>query len=178
MDYIRKAIAIAYDNYLRSALDTRIFGELTDIAETEAIQVFSRNLEAALLAPPLPYKNVLGLDPGIRTGTKTVILNKDGAFQGNLVLNLNSERQIKESADILAKLLKKFEIGAIAIGNGTGSRETHMFVNNILKKEKVDAIVSVVNESGASVYSASKLAREEFPDLDVTVRGAISIVST
>jgi uncharacterized protein len=175
MDYIRKAIAIAYDNYLRSALDTRIFGELTDIAETEAIQVFSRNLEAALLAPPLPYKNVLGLDPGIRTGTKTVILNKDGAFQGNLVLNLNSERQIKESADILAKLLKKFEIGAIAIGNGTGSRETHMFVNNILKKEKVDAIVSVVNESGASVYSASKLAREEFPDLDVTVRGAISI---
>jgi protein Tex len=174
-DYIIQAVEMAYKQYLRPALDTRINQELTDTAENEAIDVFTRNLEAALLAPPLPYKNVLGLDPGLRTGVKVAILDKDGTFKGNFVLNITSERQVKEGADKLVKVIKEFDIGAIAIGNGTGSRETLQFVNTVLTRDKIKIIVSVVNESGASVYSASKIAREEFPDLDLTVRGAISI---
>jgi protein Tex len=102
-------------------------------------------------------------------------LTKTEHFKGNFVLNITSERQIKESADKLVKVIKEFDIGAIAIGNGTGSRETLQFVNTVLTRDKIKIIVSVVNESGASVYSASKIAREEFPDLDLTVRGAISI---
>ena len=174
-EIVESAVEMAYTQYLRSALDTRIMSELTEIAENEAIEVFRKNLESALLAPPLPYKNVLGLDPGIRTGVKVAILDKDGSFKGNLVLYLNSSNDIKKSADTLIKLIEKFDIGAISIGNGTGSRETLTFVNGVLKKAEKKLIVAVVNESGASVYSASKLARDEFPDLDLTVRGAISI---
>lgn len=175
--YLKKAADIAYQQYLRPALDTRIFSELSDTAENEAIAVFTRNLEAALLAPPLHYKNVLGLDPGIKTGIKAAILDKDGSFKGNLVIYINSANDVKKSYAILEKLINKFDIGAISIGNGTGSRETLAFVKNTLKqlgKDK-EIITAVVNESGASVYSASAAAREEFPDLDVTVRGAISI---
>ncbi|MCD4783822.1 MAG: helix-hairpin-helix domain-containing protein [Candidatus Eremiobacteraeota bacterium] len=175
VDYIEEAVDIAYKKYLRSALDNRIMSELTEIAETEAINVFKRNLESALLAPPLPYKNVLGLDPGLRTGVKTAILDKDGTFRGNLVLHINTESQLKKSMDVLEKLMKKYDIGAISIGNGTGSRETLALVKGFTKKAGLKPIIAVVNESGASVYSASKLAREEFPDLDITVRGAISI---
>ena len=174
-EYVENAVEMAYSQYLRPALDTRILSELTDIAEDEAIEVFRKNLEAALLAPPLPYKNVLGLDPGIRTGVKAAILDKDGSFKGNLVLYLNSTNDIRKSEGVLLKLLDKFDIGAISIGNGTGSRETMAFVNAVLKKFGKKLIVAMVNESGASVYSASKIAREEFPDLDITVRGAISI---
>lgn len=172
---IKEAVDIAYKKYLRPALDNRILSELTEIAETEAINVFRRNLESALLAPPLPYKNVLGLDPGLRTGVKAAILDKDGTFRGNLVLHLNTESQVKKNADILVKLIKTYDMGAISIGNGTGSRETLAFVKSVTKKAGLKPIIAVVNESGASVYSASKLAREEFPDLDITVRGAISI---
>jgi len=174
-NYIEEAVELAYKQYLRPALDTRILSELTEIAETEAINVFKRNLESALLAPPLPYKNVLGLDPGLRTGVKTAILDKDGSFRGNMVLHINTDSQIKKSMDVLINLIKKYDIGAISIGNGTGSRETLTFVKSATKKAGLKPIIAVVNESGASVYSASKLAREEFPDLDVTVRGAISI---
>lgn len=173
--YVENAIELAYKNYLRPALETRIMAELTEIAETEAIDVFQKNLESALLAPPLPYKNVLGLDPGIRTGIKTAILDKDGTFKGNLVLHINSPAQLAKSKETLEKLIEKFDLGAISIGNGTGSRETLAFVRHTLKGMKKDITAAVVNESGASVYSASKIAREEFPDLDVTVRGAISI---
>ncbi len=174
-NYIEDAINIAYEKYLRSALDTRILNELTEISEDEAIAVFSKNLEAALLAPPLPYKNVLGLDPGIRTGVKVAVLDKDGSFINNLVLYLNSTSKIKQSSEILLKLIEKYDIGAISIGNGTGSRETLAFVRQVIKEAGRKLIVAVVNEAGASVYSASPIAREEFPDLDVTVRGAVSI---
>jgi protein Tex len=174
-DYLAEAVDIAYAQYLRSALDNRILGELTDVAEEEAIRVFAKNLESLLMAPPIPYKSVLGLDPGLRTGTKVAVLDRDGTFLEHTVLYIQSPEAQRKSEETLRGLIKKHKIGAISIGNGTGSRETLAFVKNVLKEPKSDIIVAVVDESGASVYSASEVAREEFPELDVTVRGAISI---
>jgi protein Tex len=173
--YLGEAVDIAYTQYLRSALDTRIFAELTDIAEDEAIKVFAKNLESLLMAPPIPYKSVLGFDPGLRTGIKVAALDRDGTFLEHTVLYIQSPEAIKRSGETLKCLIKKHKIGAISIGNGTGSRETLAFVKNVLMEPKSEIVVAVVDESGASVYSASEIAREEFPDLDVTIRGAISI---
>lgn len=174
-EHIIKAVEIAYREYIHPALDTRIMSELTENAETEAIKVFTRNLESLLMSPPIPYTNVLGLDPGIRTGIKTAVLDKDGTYKAHCVLYINSLQEIKKSGETLFALITKYDIGAISIGNGTGSRETLAFVKNLIKEKGLKPVVAIVDESGASVYSASEIAREEFPDLDVTVRGAISI---
>jgi uncharacterized protein len=142
-------------------------------ADETAIQVFGENLRELLLASPLGEKRLLAIDPGFRTGCKTVVLDRSGKLLHHTVLHATagSNNQLYEAAVELTTLVKKYEIEAIAIGNGTASRETEAFV----KKLKVTLPIIMVNESGASIYSASDVAREEFPNEDVTVRGAVSI---
>lgn len=168
------AIKDSYKRLLRPSLETEIRVETKLKADAEAIQVFSSNLKKLLLSSPLGQKRVLALDPGFRTGTKLVCLDEQGALLFNEVIYPNEpQRETTKAATILLGLCDRFRIEAIAIGNGTASRETEAFVKNIgLPKE---ILVVMVNESGASVYSASEVAREEFPDHDITVRGAVSI---
>ncbi|MDQ7823272.1 MAG: Tex family protein [Candidatus Eremiobacteraeota bacterium] len=174
-EYVEKAIEIAYSQYIRPALETRIQNELSEAAEMEAIKVFARNLDALFMAPPIPYRSVLGMDPGLRTGIKVAVLDRDGTFLDHRVFHILSAGEAKKAKESLVALIKKHSIGAVGVGNGTGSREAMAFVRDAVKEVSHDIIVALVDEAGASVYSASELAREEFPDLDVTVRGAISI---
>ncbi len=174
-DELEQAVEIAYTNYLRPAMDTRIRQELTDVAETEAISVFAKNLEALFMAPPIPYRNVIGMDPGLRTGIKTAVLDKDGTYIEDTVLYINSPLDRDRSALTLRNLIKKHKIGAIGVGTGTGSKEAFALAQAVVKETDGEIIVALVDEAGASVYSASEIAREEFPNLDLTVRGAISI---
>ncbi len=173
--YVKTAIETAYYQYLRAPIDTRIHQELFETAQNEAISVFSKNLEDLFMSPPIPYLNVIGMDPGIRTGIKTAILDKDGKFIINTVLHVRTPPEREASLDILKKLIKKYNIGAIGVGTGTGSKEAFSLANEAAEKCGEEIITALVDEAGASVYSASKTAREEFPDLDLTVRGAISI---
>jgi uncharacterized protein len=171
---VRMAVRDSYKRLLGPSMETELRGELKKWADTEAIQVFTANLRQLLLASPLGQKNILALDPGFRTGCKVVCL--DG--QGNLLYNTAiyphpPDFKVEESGEAIKALCERFKIEAIAIGNGTAGRETDAFVRKLgLPK---DIIIVMVNESGASVYSASDVAREEFPDYDVTVRGAVSI---
>ncbi|MDB6171044.1 MAG: binding domain protein [Chthoniobacteraceae bacterium] len=143
-------------------------------ADEEAIRVFAENLRELLLASPLGQKNVLAIDPGFRTGCKVVVLDRQGKLLGNdVVYPEQGARAAAEAAQIIKAVVKKFDIEAIAIGNGTGGRETESFIRKLGLPGTI-TIVSV-NESGASIYSASEVAREEFPDHDLTVRGAVSI---
>lgn len=164
----------SYKRLLKPSLETEVRVESKMKADQEAIHVFSSNLKKLLLASPLGQKRVLALDPGFRTGTKLVCLGQQGELLFDTVIYPNEpQREITKSATIVLGLCDRFNIEAIAIGNGTASRETESFVRSIgLPKE---IIIIMVNESGASVYSASDVAREEFPDKDVTVRGAVSI---
>lgn len=151
----------------------------TDKAEIEAIDIFKDNLGKLLLQPPLYKKAIMGLDPGYRTGCKLVIINKEGFYEKNdvvfLVEEMHSPRQVDEARKKILNYIDKYDVDIIAIGNGTASRETESFIAKIIKESKKKVFYLIVNEAGASVYSASKLAKEEFPDLDVTARGAISI---
>lgn len=171
---VEEAVKDGYKRLLRPSIETEFSNSSKEKADTEAIKVFTENLRQLLLAAPLGQKRVLGIDPGFRTGCKLVCLDA----QGNLLHNENiyphppvNERS-KASAKVAA-LVAAYNIEAIAIGNGTASRETEDFISNIRYDRKVQ--VFVVSENGASIYSASKIARDEFPEYDVTVRGAISI---
>jgi protein Tex len=173
-DQIRLAIKDSYKRLIRPSLETEVRIESKMKADDEAIKVFCTNLKELLLAAPLGQKNVLALDPGFRSGCKLVVLDR----QGKLLFNTNiyphePQRETAKSRVIVKELCEKFDVEAIAIGNGTASRETEAFVKSIGLPNKI--LVVMVNESGASVYSASDVAREEFPDYDVTVRGAVSI---
>ncbi len=155
-------------------METEMRLESKKKADREAIRVFADNLRQLLLAPPLGRKNVLAIDPGFRTGCKVVCLDRQGKLLHHDVIYLaQSDCRVREAADSLRRLCHKLEIEAIAIGNGTAGRETEAFVRAL----KLPAAIPIVmvNESGASIYSASEVAREEFPDQDVTVRGAVSI---
>ncbi|MBR0519475.1 helix-hairpin-helix domain-containing protein [bacterium] len=174
-DIVEQAVNRAYNQYLRPALETRIKQELFEVAQNEAISVFSKNMESILMAPPIPPRNVIGMDPGIRTGIKTAILDKDGRYLANTVLKINTPFEKDRALLELKVLIKKYKTGAIGVGTGTGSKETLSFAKQAVKELGEDVIVALVDETGASVYSASEVAREEFPDLDLTVRGAISI---
>ena len=172
--HVREAVRDAYKRLLKPSIETEFATLSKEKADEEAIRVFAGNLRQLLLAPPLGQKRVMGIDPGYRTGCKVVCLDA----QGNLLHNETiyphppkSEHGI--SARKLTKLVEQYQIEAIAIGNGTASRETEAFVTNQRYDRKLQ--VFVVSEDGASIYSASKIAREEFPDYDVTVRGAVSI---
>jgi uncharacterized protein len=173
-EQVRLAIKDSYKRLIRPSLETEVRIESKMKADEEAIKVFCTNLKELLLAAPLGQKKVLALDPGFRSGCKVVCLDR----QGKLVFNTNiyphePQRETAKSRGIIKELCDKYDIEAIAIGNGTASRETESFVKNIGLSNKITIVM--VNESGASVYSASDVAREEFPDYDVTVRGAVSI---
>lgn len=175
LEIVNTAVNVAYSEYLRPAIDTRIRQELFEKAQGEAISVFARNLDSLFMAPPIPYRNAIGMDPGIRTGIKTAVLDKDGRFICNTVLYMHNEASKDKSVSLLAGIIKKYGIGAIGVGTGTGSKEAFAIAQKAAAMAGGDIITALVDEAGASVYSASDIAREEFPDLDVTVRGAISI---
>jgi len=171
---VRLAIEDGYKRLLGPSIETETRMEAKQRADAEAIKVFAANLRELLLAPPLGRKSVLGIDPGFRTGCKVVCLDAQGKLvHTDLIYVEGSERQRQQAAETLLTLCARFAIDAVAIGNGTASRETEAFVKGV-GLPRSTAIV-VVNESGASVYSASETARDEFPDHDVTVRGSISI---
>ncbi|MGL4947627.1 MAG: Tex-like N-terminal domain-containing protein [Cetobacterium sp.] len=175
----REIIIDALDRLILPSIEREVRNILTEKAEEEAILVFKENLKNLLMQPPLHEKNILALDPGYRTGCKVAIINKDGFFMENtvfyLVKEMHHENQLKEAERKMKDFIKKHEIDIIVIGNGTASRETESFVAGVLKTITTDVKYLIGNEAGASIYSASKIAVEEFPELDVTVRGAISI---
>lgn len=167
------------DRLIIPSIEREVRNILTEKAELDSIAVFKDNLKNLLLQAPLKEKNVLALDPGYRTGCKVAVIDKFGFYKENtvfyLVEEMHNQKQINEAKEKFVKLVKKYDIDIVSIGNGTASRETETFVANLIKDEKLNIKYLIVNEAGASVYSASKIAAEEFPDLDVTVRGAISI---
>ncbi len=171
------AIDDAWKRLLNSSIQAEIRMELKRRSDTDAIAVFRDNLYNLLLAPPAGPISVLGIDPGLRTGCKVAVVDATGKMLAHDVLYLHTSKHGNaEAMPKLEALLRKHNVRAIAIGNGTASRETDAFVREFLREKKIDGIFSVtVSESGASIYSASDVARQEFPDLDLTVRGAISI---
>lgn len=173
-DQLRIAIKDCYKRLLRPSLETEVRMESKMKADEDAIHVFADNLKELLLAAPLGQKIVLALDPGFRTGCKLVCLDRQGKLLHHDVIYPNDpQRETAKSATLIKSLCEKYDIEAISIGNGTAGRETEAFVKSIGLSHKI--LIVMVNESGASVYSASDVAREEFPDKDVTVRGAVSI---
>ena len=173
-EQVNMAVDDAYKRLLKPSIESEFAGMSKEKADEEAIKVFAENLRQLLLASPLGQKRVMGIDPGFRTGCKVVCLDA----QGNLLHNENiyphpPVEKTKEAMSRLQKMLEAYRIEAIAIGDGTASRETESFVKSM--RFYTDVQVFVVSEQGASIYSASKLAREEFPEYDVTVRGAVSI---
>ena len=173
-EQVSMAVKDCYKRLMKPSMETEMRLLSKKKADEEAINVFKENLRQLLLAPPLGEKSVLALDPGFRTGCKVVCLNKQGKLLHNETIYPNEpQKRVMESAAAIKSMVEKFNVEAIAIGNGTASRETEAFVKSIGLPKEV-AIV-MVNESGASIYSASDIAREEFPDYDVTVRGAVSI---
>lgn len=175
--HLEQAIEDCWRRLLNLSIQTEVRMELKNRSEAEAIRVFRENLGNLLLAAPAGSIGVLGIDPGIRTGCKLAVVDGTGRFLHNAVIYpLEPRNDAAGSTRVLTELLSKFNVRAIAIGNGTGSREVSAFVQGFLRDLKRSDIFSVVvSEAGASVYSASEIAREEFPDLDLTVRGAISI---
>jgi uncharacterized protein len=167
----------SWKRLLNSSVTGEVRLELKKNADTEAIKVFRENLENLLLAPPAGQLAVLGIDPGIRTGCKIAVVDDTGKFLAHEVIYPHAPRcDLAGSQRVLSALIEKYRVKAIAIGNGTASRETEALVRDLLTQKGLLSLFSVtVNESGASIYSASELARQEFPDLDLTVRGAISI---
>jgi protein Tex len=174
---LERAIDDAWQRLLNTSIQTDIRIELKKRSDAEAINVFRDNLQNLLLAPPAGQIGVLGIDPGIRTGCKIAVVDETGKLlEHSVIYPLQPKNDTQGSARTLKALIAKHGVRAIAIGNGTGSRETDAFVREFLRSENLDSVFAVtVNESGASIYSASDVARQEFPDLDLTVRGAISI---
>ena len=157
------------------SISNEVHKKLKDSADLFAIEVFAENVKKLLLASPFGSRCVLGIDPGIRTGSKLALIDKKGQFISHTVLKIQGETAEENAKKLFTEVLKQIEIDAVAIGNGTGGRETEVFIRKILKDMEKNIPVVLINESGASVYSASDVARTEFPDLDITVRGAISI---
>ena len=173
-EQVEKAIDDSFKRLLKPSIETEFAHLSKEKADEEAIRVFAENLRQLLLAPPLGQKRVLGVDPGYRTGCKLVCLDAQGNLLHNEVIYPHPPQNEKgKAAAKVSHLVSTYAIDAISIGNGTASRETEQFITNIRYERKVQ--VFVVSENGASIYSASKIAREEFPEYDVTVRGAVSI---
>jgi protein Tex len=175
--YLQEAIEDAYQRLICPSVETDIRLDLKLMSDREAVNVFADNLRHLLLASPLGGYVVIGIDPGLRTGCKCAIVDQTGKYLENTTLYLTQgDHSIQKAKQELETLIRKYQPYAIAIGNGTAGRETELFVRQLLKERQlIDVLVVAVNESGASVYSASDVAREEFPSLDLTIRGAISI---
>ncbi|MFA5309490.1 MAG: Tex family protein [Dehalococcoidales bacterium] len=168
------AVEDSYPRLLAPSIETDIRQQAKEHADDEALRVFARNLRETLMAPPMGPRAVLAIDPGYRTGCKVVCLDPQGKLLTNAVIYVSqSAARSREAGQTILALIQKFQVEAIAIGNGTASRETEEFIRGLSLPGKMPVVM--VNESGASIYSASAVAREEFPDQDITVRGAVSI---
>lgn len=169
-----EAMEDSYNRLLAPSIETDVRHKIKERADVEALKVFTQNMREHLMSPPLGQKSVLAIDPGYRTGCKVVCLDRQGKLLHNTTIYLTqSISSTDNAAKVIRDLIELYKIEAVAIGNGTASRETETFVRELGLPERITVVT--VNESGASVYSASPVAREEFPDLDLTVRGAISI---
>lgn len=174
--YYLEAVKDGFKRLIYPSLEREIRSDMTEAAEKQAINVFSYNLRALLLTQPIGGHTILGLDPGYRTGCKTAVIDKNGKTLATTAMYVTgSEKQQREAASIALDLIKKYHVTLIAIGNGTASYETEQFAAKLIADNNLDCAYIIVSEAGASVYSASKLAREELPDLDVSLRGAVSI---
>ncbi|HPN31905.1 MAG TPA: Tex-like N-terminal domain-containing protein, partial [bacterium] len=177
-DELISAVEDGYKRLLFPSIETEIRVELKQKADVEAIKVFAENLKNLLLAPPLGNKPLIAVDPGIRTGSKTVVLSETGDLIKYTVLFTRNDSETEKSMKDLFEIIDSRKINYIAIGNGTGSKEIKNTIDGKIKEKQISGLYTIlVNESGASVYSASEIAREEFPDVDLTVRGAASIGS-
>ena len=175
-DQLKLALEDSWQRLLMPSLESEILAELKDKADATAIDVFAANLSEILMAAPFGARPVLGLDPGLRTGIKCVALSSTGQYLENTVFyTVKGDRSQEQAGQQLLALIRKYAPGALAIGDGTGSREAEEWVRGLLKPLADPPLVVRISESGASIYSASEIARAEFPDLDLTVRGAISI---
>ena len=175
-DVKANAVADAYKRLMFPALERDIRNELTESADEQAIKVFGVNLKNLLLQPPLAGHVIMGLDPGYRTGCKMAIIDAQGnVLDYGAYYLTNSEKLKQEAQKKLAEKIRKFNVTLLSIGNGTASYETEQFASKMIEEEKLDCHYIITNEAGASIYSASKLAIDELPDLDVTIRGAVSI---
>ena len=175
-DWFKTVIDDAYQRLLAPSIEVELRLQAKQAADTEAIRVFSENLRNLLLAPPAGNFRVLGVDPGLRTGSKLAVVDQTGRFLDHATIYPHTGRgRVEEAQQTLLNLIEKHRVEMVAIGNGTAGREMDQFVKQCLKGTGVKLPVTMVSEAGASVYSASDIAREEFPDLDLTVRGAISI---
>ena len=174
--YVAKAVIDGYDRLIAPSIEREIRSDLFDNAGEGAIKLFSENLKNLLMTPPLKGKTVLGLDPGYRTGCKLAVVDKTGKVLDTAVIYpTKPHERIAEAERITGGLIKKYGVDVVAIGNGTASKESEIFIAGLIKKLPEKFHYAMVSEAGASVYSASKLAAEEFPDYDVTQRSAVSI---
>tara|TARA_R110001632_G_scaffold60284_2_gene146306 strand:+ start:73312 stop:75474 length:2163 start_codon:yes stop_codon:yes gene_type:complete len=172
----RRYLNIAWENKLLPKLETDVLSQLKERAEGGAIQVFADNLQDLLMAAPAGAYRVLGVDPGFRNGVKLAVIDEQGGLLDHGVIYPHGpQNRIQEANGVLSQLIHKYYIGWVAIGNGTASRETEALVRTLITESNLDCRTVVVSEAGASVYSASPIAIQEFPDLDVTIRGAVSI---
>ncbi|MDD3152492.1 MAG: helix-hairpin-helix domain-containing protein, partial [Bacteroidales bacterium] len=173
-EVVAAAVKDAYTRLIETSIETETRNSMKERADKAAIEVFGDNLRQLLMAPPLSNKNVLAIDPGFRTGCKVTVLDKTGQLLTNVTIYPHPPvSNIKDAINKITNLVEAYQVDAIAIGNGTAGRETENFIKRIHFNR--DVIVVVVNENGASIYSASAVAREEFPDYDITVRGSVSI---
>ena len=179
VDSVREAIEDAYKRLIEPSIEREIRSELTEVGEEAAIDNFGKNLEALLLTPPMKEKVVLAFDPGFVNGCKLAVVDKNGKYLDSTVikpfLNGDSENRIKLSKGVVVQLIKKYNVDIIAIGNGTASRESEKFCSEMIKEYNLTCKYVIVSEAGASIYSASPVAIEEFPDLAVEKRSAVSI---
>lgn len=173
---LRDTIADSYKRLIAPSVEREMRNMLTERAEEEAVKVFAKNTEKLLMVPPVRGKRIISIDPGYRTGCKVAVINETGKLMAKATIYpTEPKNDIEGTERVLTKAIEKYNINVIVIGNGTASRETEEVVANFLKKNNYDVVYTIVNEAGASVYSASKLASEEYPDLDVTTRGAMSL---
>lgn len=175
-DLLRETIADAYKRLIAPSIEREMRNILTERAEADAVKVFAKNTEKLLMVPPVRGKKVIAIDPGYRTGCKVAVLDETGRLRAfTTIFPTEPKKDVAGTERVLTKIIEKYGCDVIVIGNGTASRETEEVVANYLKKKDYDIQYTIVNEAGASVYSASKLASEEYPNLDVTTRGAMSL---
>ncbi len=174
-EILKKSARLAYKAHVFSSIENEAHKSLRDVADEAAIKVFAENVRKLLLSSPYGSKSVLGVDPGIRTGCKLAVVDDSGKYIASTLIHLHSEGDKNKAKALLTEVVKTAHLSAIAVGNGTAGRETEAFIRMVMKENNLLVPVVMVSEAGASVYSASEAAREEFPELDLTVRGAISI---
>ncbi len=174
-NFLDLAAKTALTVHVVPSITNEIHGELKDAADLHAIEVFASNVKKVLLGSPYGSRCVLGVDPGVRTGCKLALIDKKGHFISHTVLHIQGDDAQEKAKKLFAEVIKQIQIEAIAVGNGTGGREAEVFLRKVLKELNSEIPVILVSEAGASIYSASEVAREEFPELDLTIRGAISI---